>query len=140
MDRTHLVLAASLALIGCNTESQTPPVDTPIKREISASLRAQCPGITAARTLDEPSPSRSAAPRSNTVLDSIHNQDGELVAIFSAPFLWSIEGPIYVPWDGKSEVGSPLPKGNYFHFVEIRDSTGSIARRDSVCIVLENDS
>lgn len=140
MDRTFIVLVASLAMIGCNTQSEAPPIDTPFKREISASLRAQCPGVTAARTTGDPSLARSAAPRSNTVLDSIHNLDGELVAIFGAPFLWSVEGPIYVPWDGKSYMGNPLPEGNYFHFVEIRDSTGSLARRDSICLTLENNS
>lgn len=138
MERTRLAFVASLMLIGCNTESTTPPPDTTVRRDISAQLRSQCPGLLAARSSTDSLRLHPGFRKSNTVLDSIHDSEGKLVAVFQGDFLWSVEGPLYVPWDGMNQTGAQLPGGRYFHFVQIHDTTGALVRRDSLCMILDN--
>lgn len=133
MDRSFIALLASLALLGCHTDSETPPQEPEVVRPISTALRAQCPGSALGRSLDA-----VRIAEANTVVDSIHDQQGKLVALFAGPINWSIDGPVYVPWDGKTRAGVNAAPGNYFHFVEFRDSTGLLLRRDSVCMLLGN--
>lgn len=140
MDRIHLALVACLALIGCNRDSVAPPIDTSVKREISASLRSQCPGLRAGRSSTDSLPLHPGFVKSNAVLDSIHDKEGKLVAVFEGTHLWSIDGPLYIAWDGKDASGAYAPAGNYFHFVEIRDTTGTVVRRDSACFTLTSGS
>jgi len=148
MDRSLVALLASIALLGCHTDSETPPPEEEIVRPISSALRDQCPGSVLARSAEALAPARPVTgiesvptmrlAQSNSVIDSIHDQKGKLVSVFSAPISWSIDGPLYIPWDGKILAGGHAAPGNYFHFVEFRDTANQLIRRDSACMLLDN--
>lgn len=111
-------------------------------REISASLRASCPGLPVARAQNGGTSVAVpvAASTTRTVSYEIVDTRGAYVASSSYTLTGvptRAEAFSMVPgyaWDGKDSQGKQVATGHYFVFAEVRDSTGTLLGTSEKCV------